>query len=83
MARPLSDGNPLVFPMQSGRPFSASTLLKVLRQHEIAAVLHGFRSSLRDWAPAEPDYPREVIDVVLAHVAPSKVEAACARSDLF
>ena len=49
-ARPLGDGNPLAFPMQSGRPISASTLPKTLQQHRIAAVAHGFRSSFRDWA---------------------------------
>ena len=49
-ARTLGDGNPLVFPMPSGRPISASTLLKMLNDLRIAAVPHGFRSSFRDWA---------------------------------
>ena len=49
-ARALGDGNPLVFPMRSGRPISATTLPKMLQHHRIAAVPHGFRSSFRDWA---------------------------------
>ena len=49
-ARELGDGNPLVFPMRSGRPISASTLLKMLNDLRIAAVPHGFRSSFRDWS---------------------------------
>ena len=49
-ARTLGDGNPLVFPMRSGKPISASTLPKMLQYHGIAAVAHGFRSSFRDWA---------------------------------
>ena len=83
-ARALGDGaRPLVFPMRSGKPISASTLPKMLQQHGIAAVAHGFRSSFRDWAAEETDHPREVIEAALAHVVQNKVEAAYARSDLF
>ena len=80
-ARALGDGNPLVFPMRSGRPISASTLPKMLQDHRLAAVPHGFRSSFRDWAAEETDHPREVIEAALAHVVQNKVEAAYARSD--
>ena len=82
-ARALGDGNPLVFPMRSGRPISPSTLPKMLQYHKIAAVAHGFRSSFRDWAAEKTDHPREVIEAALAHVVQNKVEAAYARSDLF
>ena len=82
-ARALGDGNPLVFPMRSGRPISASTLVKTLQNLRIAAVPHGFRSSFRDWAAEKTDHPREVIEAALAHVVQNKVEAAYARSDLF
>ena len=81
--RTLDDGNPLVFPMRSGRPMSMSTMPKMLQYHRIAAVAHGFRSSFRDWAAEETDHPREVIEAALAHVVRDKVEAAYARSDLF
>ena len=60
-ARTLGDGKSLMFPMRSGKPISMSTLRKMLRHHRIAAVAHGFRSSLRDWAAEETDHPREVI----------------------
>ena len=82
-ARALGDGSPHVFPMRSGRPISASTLLKTLNDLRVAAVPHGFRSSFRDWAAEETDHPREVIEAALAHVVQNKVEAAYARSDLF
>ena len=82
-ARALGDGNPLVFPMRSGRPISPSTLVKTLQNLRIAAVPHGFRSSFRDWAAEKTDHPREVIEAALAHVVQNKVEAAYARSDLF
>ena len=82
-ARTLGGDGDLVFPMRSGRPIAASTLPKMLRQHGIAAVAHGFRSSFRDWAAEQTDHPREVIEAALAHVVQNKVEAAYARSDLF
>ena len=82
-ARTLGDSSGLVFPMRSGRPIAASTLPKMLRQHGIAAVAHGFRSSFRDWAAEKTDHPREVVEAALAHVVQNKVEAAYARSDLF
>ena len=69
--------------MRSGRPIAPSTLPKMLKYHGIAAVAHGFRSSFRDWAAKETDYPHEVIKAALAHVVQNKVEAAYARSDLF
>ena len=82
-ARALGDGNRLVFPMRSGKAISASTLPKMLQQHRVAAVAHGFRSWFRDWAAEETDHPREVIEAALAHVVQNQVEAAYARSDLF
>ena len=82
-ARTLGGGSGLVFPMRSGRPISPTTLPKMLQQHKIAAVAHGFRSSFRDWAAEETDHPREVIEAALAHVVQNRVEAAYARSDLF
>ena len=82
-ARTLGDGNPLVFPMRSGKAISMSTLPKMLDYHRVAAVPHGFRSSFRDWAAEQTDHPREVIEAALAHVVQNKVEAAYARSDLF
>ena len=55
----------------------------LLKDLEIAAVPHGFRSSFRDWAAEETDQPREVVEAALAHTVRNPVEAAYARSDLF
>ena len=54
-----------------------------LKTLKIAAVPHGFRSSFRDWAAKETDYPREVAEAALAHRVRNPIEAAYARSDLF
>ena len=82
-ARTLADGNPLVFPNRWGNCIKDTFLSQLLKELEIPAVPHGFRSSFRDWAADETDHPREVIEAALAHVVPNKVKAAYARSDLF
>ncbi|MFZ4762254.1 MAG: tyrosine-type recombinase/integrase [Alphaproteobacteria bacterium] len=43
---------------------------------------HGFRSSFRDWAAEQTNYPREVAEQALAHSLKDKVEAAYRRGDL-
>ncbi|TPV98596.1 MAG: Prophage CP4-57 integrase [Beijerinckiaceae bacterium] len=45
------------------------------------ATVHGFRSSFRDWAGNETNFPREVAERALAHATGSAVEAAYRRSD--
>ncbi|MCY4600145.1 MAG: tyrosine-type recombinase/integrase, partial [Acidobacteria bacterium] len=82
-ARTLGEGNPLVFPNRWGNPVKGTFLSELLRNLDIAAVPHGFRSSFRDWAAEETDHPREVIEAALAHAVRNQVEAAYARSDLF
>ena len=74
---------PLVFAREGGKALDEKRMLRVLQWHRVAAVPHGFRSSLRDWAAEETDHPREVIEAALAHVLRDRVEAAYARSDLF
>ena len=49
-----------------------STLPKMLQQHGIAAVPHGFRLSFRRRAAEETDHSREVIEAALAHVAQTR-----------
>ena len=73
----------LVFPGQGGKPIGETRLSKLLKNHGIAAVPHGFRSSFRDWAAEATNHPREVIEAALGHVVTNRTEAAYARSDLF
>jgi integrase len=44
---------------------------------------HGFRSTFRDWAAERTNFPRDVVEMALAHTIESKVEAAYRRGDLF
>ena len=76
-------GSELVFPSQGGKPIGETRLSRLLKNHEIAAVPHGFRSSFRDWAAETTNHPREVIEAALGHVVTNRTEAAYARSDLF
>lgn len=76
--------SPLVFPGSKPlKELSDMTLSKLMKDLSIPAVPHGFRSSFRDWAGEQTNYPREVLEFALAHVITDKAEAAYARSDLF
>jgi integrase len=46
-------------------------------------TVHGFRSSFRDWAAERTAFPREVVEMALAHAIENRVEAAYRRGDLF
>ena len=83
-ARKLVEGtSPFLFPNRLGKQLEEKQLRRMFQKHGIAAVPHGFRSSLRDWAAEETNHPREVIEAALAHVVQNRVEAAYRRTDLF
>jgi integrase len=56
-------------------------LLKRMGRDDLTA--HGFRSTFRAWAAERTNFPREVVEMALAHTIESKVEAAYRRGDLF
>jgi integrase len=74
-----------VFPGgRKGGPLSNMAMLALLKRigrNDLTA--HGFRSTFRDWAAECTNFPREVIEMALAHTIESKVEAAYRRGDLF
>ena len=74
-------GSPLVFERGDG-PLGDKAVRDTLRRLGVAGAPHGFRSSFRDWAAEETDYPREIAEAALAH-AVKGVEGAYMRSDLF
>jgi integrase len=77
--------SPYVFPSPKGKTFLSNiamlALLKRMNRRDI--TVHGFRSSFRDWAAEQTNFPREVAEAALAHAIQSRVEAAYRRSDLF
>ncbi|MBS0984239.1 phage integrase central domain-containing protein [Gluconobacter cerinus] len=83
--RDTQNGN-YIFPGQKiGKSLSDVALSKAL--HTAAGTknvtVHGLRSTFRDWAAEETDFPREVAEMALAHTIGDKVEAAYRRGDLF
>ncbi len=46
------------------------------------AVPHGLRSTFRQWAGEETDYPREIVELCLAHDIMGSVERAYMRTDI-
>jgi integrase len=74
-----------IFPGRtSGMPLSNMALLMLLsRMNHGDITAHGFRSTFRDWAAEETNFPSEVVEMALAHAIESKTEAAYRRSDLF
>jgi integrase len=46
------------------------------RQDNRDVVPHGFRSTFRDWAAERTNFPREVAEAALAHIAGDETERA-------
>lgn len=65
-----------------GKPLSDMTLTKVLRDMDVAAVPHGFRSTFRDWVAEQTSWPAEIAEAALAHVIADKTVAAYQRGPM-
>jgi integrase len=46
-------------------------------------TVHGFRATFKTWATERSNFPRELVEVALAHVFEDKTEAAYQRGDMF
>jgi integrase len=66
-----------------GSGLSNMSMTAVLRRMGRGNVTtHGFRSSFRDWAAEQTNYPNHVVEMALAHAVGGQVEAAYRRGDL-
>lgn len=84
IAKAQFDGDWLFPGMKEGQPLSNMAMLAVLeRMERTELTVHGFRSTFRDWASEQTNYPREVCEMALAHAIGDKAEAAYRRGDLF
>jgi integrase len=73
-----------IFSAGGNRPLGATSMLAMLKLMDRRdIVVHGFRSSFRDWAAETTAYPSEVVEQALAHTVGSAVERAYRRGDLF
>ncbi len=68
---------------KEGRPLSNMAFLILLRRMDLDVTAHGFRSTFRDWAAENTNFPVEVLEAALAHTEGNEPVAAYARSDLF
>jgi integrase len=77
--------NDFVFAGSKGRGgLSHMAMLRVLeRMGRPALTVHGFRSTFRDWAAEQTNFPAEAVEMALAHAVGNKVEAAYRRGDMF
>jgi integrase len=72
-----------IFPgLKEGRPLSNMAMLETLRRMGKDFTVHGFRSTFSDWARETTAYPRDVVEMALAHAIKDKAEAAYFRADL-
>jgi integrase len=77
-----SEGDYL-FPGLRGEALTGAACLNLLDDMGYADLTtHGFRSTFRDWAAEQTNYPRELAEAALAHVLKDKTEAAYQRGDL-
>jgi integrase len=73
----------LIFPgARRGEPLHGNTLRMALGTLEKGITCHGFRSSFRDWAGEETDYPHDICEAALSHTRRDKTHSAYQRGDL-
>ena len=53
-----------------------SLLTKYMREHKLAGVPHGFRSTLRTWLTDHTDISYEIAEIIIPHQVGSQVERA-------
>jgi integrase len=81
---PILPESDYVFPgYRRRRPLSGMAMEMLLRRMNCCTItVHGFHSTFRDWAAEETNFPREIIELCLAHDIAKEVERAYRRSDL-
>lgn len=81
-------GTEIIFPGPSGKALSDMALSQLMRgmqergELSTTAVPHGFRSTFRDWAAEQTNYPDEIRKAASGHVIGDRVQEAYQRSDL-
>ena len=85
---PRFEGNNIIFPSPSGKSLSDMALSQLMRGMKDRgvfpdkAVPHGFRSTFRDWAAEQTNYPDEIRKVASGHSVGDAVKESYQRTDL-
>ena len=80
--------SPFIFPSPRGKALSDMALSELIRgmrergELSAKAVPHGFRSTFRDWAAEQTNYPDEIRKAASGHTVGDAVHAAYQRTDL-
>lgn len=68
-----------IFAVNGAQRSNMAMAMLLRRMNFLNVTTHGFRSTFRDWAGDETDFPREVIEQALAHTIQNKAERAYRR----
>jgi integrase len=81
---PREDSGFVFIGSRKNRPLGKNSFLKLLWSMDLNSdvTVHGFRSSFRDWAGEETDFPSDICEVALSHVVGGKVQTTYQRGDL-
>jgi integrase len=85
---PIMAGSNIIFPSPKGKALSDMALSQLMRgmrdrgELTVEAVPHGFRSSFRDWAAEQTNYPDEIRKAASGHTVGDAVKEAYQRTDL-
>jgi integrase len=85
---PVMAGSNIIFPSPKGKALSDmafSQLMRGMRERgelTVEAVPHGFRSTFRDWAAEQTNYPDEIRKAASGHTVGDAVKEAYQRTDL-
>jgi integrase len=77
------DDSGFIFPSPTeGKHISNMAMMELLKGMDgNGYTVHGFRSTFSDWARERTNYPRNVVEMALAHAIKDKTEAAYRRGD--
>lgn len=73
-----ADNSHLFCGARRGKSISNMAMLECLRDLAPGLTVHGFRSAFRDWAGDQTNFPRDIVEMALAHTIQG-VEAAYRR----
>jgi integrase len=85
---PVMAGTNIVFTSPTGKALSDMALSQLMRgmrergELTVEAVPHGFRSTFRDWAAEQTNYPDEMRKIASGHTVTDAVKKAYERTDL-
>jgi len=82
MRKQQSRGQFVFYGYLATQPLSHVIMRQTLIRMGVDATIHGFRSTFKQWAGEQTEYPRELVEICLEHKVGNAVEEAYWRSAL-